>query len=57
VLNAARSRGIALEGLGTDAPAVVVGYANLTDAAVEPAVAALAASIKQAEAARRPSGQ
>ncbi len=57
VLNAARSRGIALEGLGTDAPAVVIGYANLTDAAIEPAVAALAASIKQAEAGQRPSGQ
>jgi GntR family transcriptional regulator / MocR family aminotransferase len=54
VLAAARSRGIALEGLGAGAPAIVVGYANLTDAAVEPAVAALAASIKQAtgEAAR-----
>lgn len=57
VLDAARSRGIALEGLGADAPAVVVGYANLTDAAVEPAVAALAASIRQAGAAPRPSGQ
>jgi GntR family transcriptional regulator/MocR family aminotransferase len=49
VLAAARSRGIALEGLGTDAPAVVVGYANLTDTAIEPAVTALAASIKQAK--------
>jgi GntR family transcriptional regulator / MocR family aminotransferase len=57
VLNAARSRGIALEGLGTDAPALVVGYANLTEATVEPAVAALAASIKQAEATRCPSTQ
>jgi GntR family transcriptional regulator / MocR family aminotransferase len=57
VLTAARSRGIALEGLGTDAPAIVVGYANLTEAAIEPAVAALAASIKQAESARRPAGQ
>jgi GntR family transcriptional regulator/MocR family aminotransferase len=58
VLAAARSRGIALEGLAADAPALVVGYANLTDAAVEPAVAALAASITQAatEAARSPSG-
>ena len=48
VLAAARSRGIALEGLAASAPALVVGYANLTDAAVEPAVAALAASIAQA---------
>jgi GntR family transcriptional regulator/MocR family aminotransferase len=54
VLAAARSRGIALEGLATGTPAIVVGYANLTDAAVKPAVAALAASIAQAatEAAR-----
>jgi len=51
VLAAARSRGIALEGLGTSTPAVVVGYANLTHAAITPAVAALAASIKQAKAA------
>ncbi len=48
VLTAARSRGIALEGLAASTPALVVGYANLTDAAVEPAVAALAASIAQA---------
>jgi GntR family transcriptional regulator/MocR family aminotransferase len=54
VLAAARSRGIALEGLAANTPALVVGYANLTDAAVEPAVTALAASIAQAatEAAR-----
>jgi GntR family transcriptional regulator/MocR family aminotransferase len=60
VLAAARSRGIALEGLGAGAPAIVVGYANLTDAAVEPAVAALAASIKQAAGelpSRRPPGR
>ncbi len=50
VLAAARSRGISLEGLATDTPALVVGYANLADAAVEPAVAALAASIAQAGA-------
>jgi GntR family transcriptional regulator/MocR family aminotransferase len=50
VLAAAWSRGIALEGLATTAPALVVGYANLTDAAIEPAVAALAASIAQAGA-------
>jgi GntR family transcriptional regulator/MocR family aminotransferase len=54
VLAAARSRGIALEGLSADTPALVVGYANLTDAAIAPAIAALAASIEQAatEAAR-----
>ena len=50
VLTAARSRGIALEGLGTGTPAVVVGYANLTDAAIRPAVAVLAESIEQAKA-------
>ncbi len=48
VLAAARSRGIALEGLGRESPAIVVGYANLTDAAIPPAVAALAESIEQA---------
>lgn len=48
VLAAARSRDIALEGLGAEVPALVVGYANLTDAAIEPAVCALAASIEQA---------
>jgi GntR family transcriptional regulator / MocR family aminotransferase len=57
VLAVARSRGIALEGLAADTPALVVGYANLADAAIEPAVAALAASIAQvvAEAAQSPS--
>jgi GntR family transcriptional regulator/MocR family aminotransferase len=50
VLAAARSRGIALEGLSGSTPAIVVGYANLADAAIEPAVAALAASIAQATA-------
>jgi GntR family transcriptional regulator/MocR family aminotransferase len=48
VLLAARSRGIALEGLGGGKPALVVGYANLLPAAVKPAVAALAAAIHQA---------
>ncbi len=45
VLAAARSRGIALEGFGGHTPVLVIGYANLTHAAVKPAVAALAASI------------
>jgi GntR family transcriptional regulator / MocR family aminotransferase len=51
VLAAARSRGVALEGLGTGEPAIAVGYANLTDAAIAPAVAALAESIEQAQRA------
>jgi GntR family transcriptional regulator/MocR family aminotransferase len=45
VLAAARHRGIALEGVGGSTPALVVGYANLADAAVIPAVEALAASV------------
>ncbi|MGN6372332.1 MAG: PLP-dependent aminotransferase family protein [Solirubrobacteraceae bacterium] len=48
VIAAARTRGIVLEGLGARAPALVVGYANLSQAAVEPAVTALAASIDDA---------
>lgn len=48
VLLAARSRGIALEGLGGGRHALVVGYANLLPAAVKPAVATLAAAIHQA---------
>jgi GntR family transcriptional regulator / MocR family aminotransferase len=49
---AARSRGIALEGLGGRTPALVVGYANLSQAAIEPAVAALAASLDEAAGRR-----
>lgn len=48
VLAAARSRGIALEGVGGPSPALVVGYANLADAAVLRAVDALAESIHAA---------
>jgi GntR family transcriptional regulator / MocR family aminotransferase len=51
VIAAARARGVALEGLGGRAPALVVGYANLSQAAIEPAVAALAASIDEAAVA------
>lgn len=51
VLAAARSRSIALEGLGGHMPALVVGYANLTHAAIKPAVAALAASIHEVTSA------
>jgi hypothetical protein len=54
VLAAARSRGIALEGLGGATPGLVVGYANLSDAAIEPAVAELAASVQ--DAASHPRG-
>jgi GntR family transcriptional regulator/MocR family aminotransferase len=58
VLAAARSRGIALEGLGSATPGLVVGYANLSDATIGPAVAALAASVTDAGSHRRgdPSG-
>ena len=49
VLDAARSRGIAIEGVGGSSPALVLGYANLADAAVIPAVEALAASLRDAE--------
>jgi GntR family transcriptional regulator/MocR family aminotransferase len=47
-LDAARSRGIAIEGVGGSSPALVLGYANLADAAVAPAVDALAASLRDA---------
>jgi len=52
---AARARGVALDGLGDGAPALVVGYANLPAAAVPAAVAALAAAVREAapEAALR----
>ncbi|HEX4116265.1 MAG TPA: PLP-dependent aminotransferase family protein [Solirubrobacteraceae bacterium] len=47
-LEVARSRGIAIEGVGGSSPALVLGYANLADAAVIPAVEALAASLRDA---------
>ncbi len=47
-LDAASSRGIAIEGVGGSSPALVLGYANLADAAVAMAVEALAASIHDA---------
>lgn len=47
-LEAARSRGIAIEGVGGSTPALVLGYANLADAAVVAAVEALAASVLEA---------
>jgi GntR family transcriptional regulator/MocR family aminotransferase len=48
VLAAARSRGIALEAAGSTSPALVVGYANLSDAAVSQAVDELAKSVREA---------
>ncbi len=52
VLDAARARGIVLEGVGAPTPALVVGYANLADAAVMPAVEVLAASLRAAGKAK-----
>jgi GntR family transcriptional regulator/MocR family aminotransferase len=49
VLGAARAVGLSLEGLGVAGePALVVGYANLAEAAVAGAVEALAASVRSA---------
>ncbi len=45
VVAAASDRGVALSGLGGERPALVVGYANLGEAAAPPAVAALADAI------------
>src|SRR5262249_4515856 len=54
VLAAARSRGIDLEGGGGEHPQLVIGYANLSDAAVAPAVGAPAAAIAQVRACATP---
>ena len=48
VLRHARSVGVALEGGGGAGPSVVVGYANLAEAAIGSAVDALAASVRSA---------
>jgi GntR family transcriptional regulator / MocR family aminotransferase len=48
VVAAARGRGLALEGRGTAAPGLVLGYADIDAAAIKPAVAELAASIDDA---------
>jgi GntR family transcriptional regulator/MocR family aminotransferase len=48
VLAAARAVGLWLEGLGGDTPGLVLGYANLPEAAVASAVDALAASVRGA---------
>ncbi len=51
VVAAAYERGVALEGLAGNRPALVVGYANLHETAVRPAVAGLADAITAASAA------
>jgi GntR family transcriptional regulator/MocR family aminotransferase len=48
VLHFARAVGLALEGAGAAEPAIVVGYANLAEAAIGSAVDALAASVRAA---------
>jgi GntR family transcriptional regulator / MocR family aminotransferase len=48
VLRAARLRGLALESVGATRPGIVVGYANLSEAAVKHAVELLAQSVQEA---------
>ncbi len=48
VLRHARALGLALEGAGAADPAIVVGYANLAEAAIASVVDALAASVRSA---------
>jgi GntR family transcriptional regulator/MocR family aminotransferase len=48
VLEYARAVGLALDGVGAAEPAIVVGYANLAEAAIGSAVDALAASVRAA---------
>ncbi len=48
VLRVARSHGIAMEGAAGPEPAIVIGYANLPDAAIAPAARALATSVREA---------
>jgi GntR family transcriptional regulator / MocR family aminotransferase len=55
VVTAARERGVALQGLCHGAPALVVGYSNVSEHAVGGAVAELAAAI--AAVARRGTGR
>jgi GntR family transcriptional regulator/MocR family aminotransferase len=52
VLTATRARGVTVEAIGGHSPGLVVGYANLSESAVVPAVEALAMSVR--EAARGP---
>jgi len=51
VLAVARARGLAVEGGESEAPSLVIGYANLTPAAIGPAIAELAASVREADGA------
>jgi GntR family transcriptional regulator/MocR family aminotransferase len=57
VLAAARARGIALEGRGSGHPALVLGYAAVDAAGIEPAVAVLAESIRSSAGERRELGE
>jgi hypothetical protein len=53
VVRHARAVGLALEaGGGADVPSVVVGYANVPEAAIGPVVDALAASVRAANGGR-----
>jgi GntR family transcriptional regulator/MocR family aminotransferase len=54
VVKAARARGLALEGRGTEVPGLVLGYADIDAATIPPAVSALAASIEDARRSLRP---
>ncbi|MDW5598166.1 PLP-dependent aminotransferase family protein [Conexibacter stalactiti] len=49
VREAARARGVAVEAIGHGPPALVVGYANVTEPAVPAAVAALAEAVRAVE--------
>jgi GntR family transcriptional regulator/MocR family aminotransferase len=55
VLAAARTRGIALEGRGSERPALVIGYAGIRTDAIGPAVAELAECIGAAPGTAVPS--
>jgi GntR family transcriptional regulator/MocR family aminotransferase len=50
VIRLARAVGVVVLGLGEAGPGLVVGYANLSEAAIAPAVDALAASVRGARA-------
>jgi GntR family transcriptional regulator/MocR family aminotransferase len=51
VIRLARAVGVVVLGLGDAGPGLVVGYANLSEAAIAPAVEALAASVRGARGA------
>jgi GntR family transcriptional regulator/MocR family aminotransferase len=52
VIGLARAAGVAVQGLGEHGPGLVIGYANLAEAAIGPAVNVIAASVRDA----RPQG-